>query len=86
MKLRTKDTLRVSIIAPFETFYDGKAFSVSATNKIGPFDILPGHISFMSLLTKGEVKLNTPVGEKSFRLGRGILKVHDNVVVIFANV
>lgn len=86
MKNEQQQQLNVIVLSPYETFYDGVANSVSAVNKIGPFDVLPGHINFMSLLSRGSIKLNTPSGEKSFKLERGILKVHDNQVKVFVNI
>lgn len=86
MKNDQRQQLNVIVLSPYETFYEGMANSVSAVNKIGPFDVLPGHINFMSLLSRGAVKLNTPSGERIFKLERGILKVHDNQVKVFVNV
>lgn len=78
--------LQVKIFSPFETYYEGLATSLSATNETGPFDVLYGHANFTSLLLKGQILLNTPYGKRSFAVNRGILKVHDNFVIIFANV
>jgi len=78
--------LQIKIFSPFEVFYEGLAYSLSATNEAGRFDVLFGHANFISLLPKGPVVLNTPYGERSFRLNRGILKVHNNFIVVFANV
>lgn len=82
----SKPVLSVTIISPHETHYSGEAYSVSAINRIGPFDILPGHINFMSLLTRGKIELATPTGQQSYPIARGILKVNSDNVMIFANV
>ncbi len=78
--------LKVRIISPFEIFFDGQANSVSATNKTGPFDILANHTNFMALLTPGVVRLQTDVGPREFKISRGIIKVANNQVILFANV
>ena len=40
----------VKVASPFTTYYDGQAFSLSGVNATGPFDILPRHHNFISLL------------------------------------
>lgn len=75
--------LRVKVIAPTETFYDGPAVSVSAINNVGPFDILANHANFFSLLTQGNVVVNTGIQNLSFPIYQGIIKVTDNQVTLF---
>ncbi|QQS70940.1 hypothetical protein IPP92_01415 [Candidatus Saccharibacteria bacterium] len=43
--------LAVIARAPFHIYYEGSAFSVSAKNRVGPFDILPGHADFLAYLS-----------------------------------
>jgi F0F1-type ATP synthase epsilon subunit len=43
-------TMHVKIYAPFRTYFDGDAASVSAKNRTGDFDILPHHKNFITLL------------------------------------
>ena len=38
--------LTVIARAPFTVYYEGPASAVSAKNRVGPFDILPGHADF----------------------------------------
>jgi len=59
MKLTGKPKLKVKIISPTETHYEGSALAISAVNKVGPFDILADHANFFSLLSKGDVVVNT---------------------------
>lgn len=75
--------LRVKIIAPTETFYDGPAVSVSAVNKVGPFDVLANHANFFSLLTQGNVVVNTGRQSLTFPIFHGIVKVTNNIVTLF---
>ncbi len=78
--------LQVKIFSPYQTYYEGVAVSVSASNRTGPFDILPGHINFFSLLTGGQVVLNTGFQLLEFQIGRGIVRVHEDKVTLFADV
>jgi F0F1-type ATP synthase epsilon subunit len=77
---------KVKIFSPYQTYYQGEAISLSATNRTGPFDVLPGHINFFSLLTGGTVVLNTGFQRLEFEIGRGILRVTRDNVTLFADV
>ena len=75
--------LKVKVLSPTQAFYDGPAVSVSATNKVGPFDVLVNHANFFSLLTKGDIVVNTGTQELTFPITHGIIKVHNNVITLF---
>jgi F0F1-type ATP synthase epsilon subunit len=78
--------LRVKIFSPYQTYYQGEAVSISAQNRTGPFDVLPGHINFFSLLTGGTVVLNTGFQRLEFEIARGIIRVNHDDVTLFADV
>ncbi|MBW4061718.1 hypothetical protein HJC99_04075 [Candidatus Saccharibacteria bacterium] len=77
---------RVKIFSPYQTYYEGEAVSLTATNATGPFDILPGHINFFSLLTDGLVVLNTGFQRLEFPIARGVLRVTQDKLTLFADV
>jgi F0F1-type ATP synthase epsilon subunit len=77
---------KAKIFSPYQTYYQGEAVSLSAANRTGPFDILPGHINFFSLLTGGTVVVNTGYQRLEFQIGRGVLRVNSNEVTLFADV
>jgi F-type H+-transporting ATPase subunit epsilon len=78
--------LNVIARAPFQLYYQGEAQSVSAVNRIGDFDILPGHADFFSVLSPGEVIIETAAPEPiSFNINNGIITVRDNEVLLFVN-
>lgn len=78
--------LRIIARAPFEVYYEGPGTVVSAANKVGPFDVLPGHADFFSILNPGEVIINTSATESvSFTINNGIITVRDNEVMLFVN-
>lgn len=81
-----KDQLQVKIYAPFKTYYDGAANSVTATNDTGKFDILPRHHSFITLLNSGSVTVRNDKGEDLIRIERGIMHVNQNNVTVFLDV
>ncbi len=77
--------LTVSARAPFNVYYQGPARSVTATNKVGEFDILPGHADFFSVLSPGEIVIETDPEPISFSVTNGIITVRDNEVMVFVN-
>lgn len=78
--------LSVKIFSPFEVFYEGPAYSLSAKTQTGLFDVLYDHANFIGLLQAGNVVVRTPFGRRSYQLNRGVLKVHNNYAVVFANI
>lgn len=83
--LNNNQTFKVIARAPFNVYYEGLAESVSATNKVGNFDILPGHAEFFSVLTPGEVTIETPDNTVSFKISNGIITARDDEVLLFVN-
>lgn len=77
---------KVKISSPYQTYFEGEAVSLSATNSSGAFDILAGHINFFSLLVAGQVVINTGYQRLEFPLSRGIIRVERDVVTVFADV
>ena len=87
-KLKKPDSVKLSVIAraPFQIYYEGEAIAVSAKNRIGDFDILPGHADFFSMMLPGEVIVETGEEPVSFMISGGIVAVRDDEVMMFVNV
>jgi F0F1-type ATP synthase epsilon subunit len=79
-------TMHVKVYAPFKTYFDGTASSISAVNGTGPFDVLPKHHYFMTLLSPCEVVVRTQQGEERILISRGIMHVKSDDVVVFLDV
>jgi len=81
------DTKVLSVIArsPFHIYYEGSATSVSAANRVGNFDILPGHADFFSVMEPGQVIIETDGEPIIFDITNGIVAVRDDEVMLFAN-
>ncbi len=78
--------LHVIARAPFELYYDGHSSSVSATNRIGNFDILPGHADFFSMLRAGKVIIETDTEPVEIDITNGIMTVRGDEVLLFVNI
>ena len=86
MKPASLTQLNVIARAPFNVYYEGPAESVSATNKVGQFDILPGHADFFSVLNPGEIIIETLTDTVTFDITNGIVTARDNEIMLFVNI
>ncbi len=78
-------TLHVIARAPFHVYYEGPAHILSAKNKVGAFDILPGHADFFSMLIPCTVTIQTDTEDISFEIHSGMLTVKSDEVMLFVN-
>lgn len=78
--------LHIIARAPFQLYYDGQASALSAANRIGPFDILPGHADFFSMLTPSQIVIETEHDPVVIDAKNGIITVRDNEVLLFVNI
>jgi len=63
--------------------FRGRAISVSSKNKMGQFDILFGHISFITLIFE-DISIHTVQGERiTYDFKRGVLEISENKVNVF---
>lgn len=95
-KIKKKETLRddegapmlsrVKVYSPFQVYYNNPAYSVTAVNGTGKFDILPGHKNFLTLLLPGEVIVRGKRDEEKLKIDRGIMHVHEDEVTVFLDV
>ena len=81
-----KLTMAVKVYAPFKIYFEGDAYSVSAVNDVGPFDILPKHHNFLCMLVPCTLSLETPAGQKTVKISRALMHVKANSVVVFVDV
>lgn len=82
-----KNIKKVKVYSPFRVYYDGPAASISAINGTGPFDILPGHKNFLSLLLPGDLVVRSPSGkEEKVVIDRGVMHVRNDTVHVFLDV
>lgn len=88
MTKTSPNTIKVIARAPFHVYYEGDAVSVSAVNKVGSFDVLPGHADFFSMLVPCQVTIDTGRDKEliKFEIRNGIVTVRDDAVMLFANI
>ena len=81
-----KPTMAVKVYAPFKVYFEGDAYSVSAVNDVGPFDILPKHHNFLCMLVPCVLSVETPSGGKTVKIHRALMHVKADRVVVFVDV
>lgn len=80
-------TIHIRVYSPFKMYFDEAGVSISATNDTGPFDILPHHHNFITLLGAGDLIVR-PLqgGPKTIRISGGLMHVKQDNVVVFLDV
>ena len=81
-----KMSMHVKVHSPFKSYYEGVAFSISGENATGPFDILPRHHSFITLLNPCELIIRSPKGDQKIQIAGGLMHVKADKVIVFLDV
>lgn len=81
-----KPHMALKVYAPFKVYYEGNAYSISAVNATGPFDVLPHHHNFLCMLEPCELKIETPDGQKVIKVNRALMHVKADHVTVFMDV
>jgi|SRR3989338_351674 len=76
-------SLTVSINNPDETIWEGAAQSVSSENSSGPFDILPQHANFLTIVENKPLIVRTVMHKEIFNFPTCVIYTHDNYVSIY---
>ena len=80
-------TITVKVYAPFHVYYEGEAYSISAVNDVGPFDILPRHHNFLCMLVPCDLRIATlDKGEKIIKINRALMQVKSDHITVFVDV
>ena len=72
--------VKVSVISPERTLFEGEAEGVVAPAFDGEVGILTGHAPMMTLLGTGELRLGSGAGARRFGVAGGFLQVVDDQV------
>jgi F0F1-type ATP synthase epsilon subunit len=80
--------MRIKVYSSAEVYFDRDAYSISAVNRTGPFDILPGHHNFMTLLLPCElvIRSDKTTVARRIRINQGIMHVRADRAVVFLDV
>lgn len=84
--LFTNEKLLIVIRDRNKLLFQGEIKAVSSFNDKGPFDILPQHANFISIIKKHLVIHLRTKEKKRIELESGILKVRDNNVEVYLGI
>ena len=73
-------SLKVSVISPEASLFEGDAESVVVPAYDGEVGILTGHAPMMTLLGKGNLRIDAAGGARRFAIEGGFLQVINNQV------
>ncbi|MBI4410559.1 MAG: ATP synthase F1 subunit epsilon [Gemmatimonadetes bacterium] len=78
------ERLRVAVISPERTIYEGDADMVVAPAWDGQVGILRGHAPMVVLLGHGDLRIRLGSAEEQFFVAGGFLQVVDDVVTVLS--
>lgn len=79
--------MNVHIDSPDKMIWEGAAASVSSVNTQGPFDILPYHATFVTLIENQPIQIRTSEGKMlKFNFGHSVIFNRDNTVSVYTNI
>lgn len=81
-----KQVMHIKVYSPFQTYFDDVAYSITGKNETGPFDILPQHHNFLTLLSACDLVIQTTHDEKRIKIARGVMHVKADKVIVFLDV
>lgn len=81
-----KPFLTVTIKNPERTEFEGQAAAVSSSNDSGPFDILPFHANFITLIKEVIVIHQLDGKEVKIPLQQGIMKIYEDKVHVLIGI
>lgn len=86
MKYDTRNIslLTVTVCSREGVLFEGAASSVSSVNDTGPFDILPQHENFVSIIRQKIIIRDTEMHEVTLK--SGVLKVRENRVEVYVGI
>lgn len=85
-RLSSDKVMHVKVYSPYQVYFDDEAESISAENDTGPFDILPRHHRFLTLLIPCELTLVSAQGRERIKISRGVMYVKEDQVTVFLDV
>lgn len=76
--------MRVTLISPERSLFDGDATAVVAPAFDGEVGILPGHAPFLTVLGQGTLTITQGSGTSRFAVAGGVLQVVTDTVRVVA--
>ena len=75
----------LEIRTPQKLIYDGDVSSVKAPGELGSFEILPGHVPFLTVLETGEIRIRETDTPQSLAVSGGVFEVLRTGVTVLSD-
>jgi len=81
------EQLNVRVISPEKVIWEGMAHSVSSKNVDGPFDVLPEHANFITIIYKEPIVIRS-IDKKliTYTFDQSVLYTHNSDVRIYTTI
>lgn len=76
--------MKVDILSPDKTVFQGEAESLVVPGKSGSFGILENHAPMIATLGEGQVKVVNNNQEQFFDVNGGVVEVMNNKVIVLS--
>ena len=77
--------MKIEIITPTSSLYQGEALAVTVPSMQGPFTMLEHHAAIVAILEAGKVTVtDTDQQQHEFAIQGGFCEQHDNHIIICA--
>lgn len=77
--------IHLTIKSREKTIFDEDTYGVSSINDVGPFDVLPMHENFISLIRE-KIIIHDKKTDREMKIESGLLRANDNKVSIFLGI
>ncbi len=76
--------MKLEILTPDKTIYEGDVTSVTVPGTMGSFEVLKDHAPIISTLEDGKVIVRANTGGETFIIKGGVVEVLDNKIMVLA--
>ena len=77
-------SIKLHILSPEKTLFEGTSESILFHGKDGVFQVLKDHAPLMASLTQGSIIVNTGKGNQDISVEGGVVEVSKNKVTVLA--
>lgn len=75
--------MKVEIISPSETLFNGEVTAITVPSTMGPFTLLEHHAAIVAILEAGKIALTPKSGEqKEYVIKGGFVENHNNLLTV----
>lgn len=76
----------LEVISPESTIFKGGVKAVSSINETGPFDLLPFHANFVTVIKQRLVIEPSRGRSQEIKVSRGVLYCYNNNVTVYLGI